>query len=173
MGRYRNDQAADADRNGWQADARALRLAPDMKLIFLVLAIGAPALAATPAHADPCVSAPMNPDSNFQFPHFELDLGDGVRLDRARLPAGTAIVVCRRASLIPQPDDLRVLMEWNVAFGISEDRGPRSLWISATAGRLEITVDNGELSVAEQAAIDAWVAAAQARFSAALAASVH
>ena len=140
-----------------------------MKVITLVLAMGVPALGASPAHADQCVASPMNPDSNFQFPRVELDLGNRARLDRAQLPAGTAIVVCRRPSLVPQAGDLRVLLEWGVAFGIAEDEGPRSLWISSSAGRLEITVDNGELSAAEQAAVDAWLAGAQARFTAGLA----
>jgi len=65
-------------------------------------------------------------------------------------------------------NDVRVLIEWSVAFGIVEE-GPRALWIWARAGRLQTTVDHGELSVAESAAVNAWLETAQARFDAALA----
>jgi len=138
-----------------------------MKAIHFVLAIALPALWTSPARAEECVASPMDAASDFQFPRVTLDLGSGAKLDPAALPPGTAAILCPRPSLVPLADDIRVLLEWNVAFGILEP-GQRMLWVSATAGRLQITVDDGELNAAEQAAVDAWVATSQARFTAAL-----
>lgn len=96
----------------------------------------------------------------------QLALDNPTRLNA--LPDDAEAVACPRPSLVPMPSDVRVLSEWGVAFGIIED-GPRSLWIWAAEGRLQIKVDDGELSSAEAAAVRDWLERSQTQFDAALA----
>lgn len=84
------------------------------------------------------------------------------------LPSDASAVACPRASLVPMQNDVRVLTEWGVAFGIVED-GPRSLWIWAADGRLQVKVDDGELTPTEAAAVRHWLERSQTLFDAALA----
>jgi hypothetical protein len=65
-------------------------------------------------------------------------------------------------------NDLRVLAELGVAFGIVED-GPRSLWLYTDGDRLQVQVDGGELRPSEATAVNDWLAVAQSRFGKALA----
>jgi hypothetical protein len=121
----------------------------------------------SPAQAEECQAGRTGADGEPQTTAIIVDLASSTRLDPAALPERTSAVACRRSSIVPMPDDVRVLIEWAVAFGIAE-QGPRVLWIWARAGRLRFTVDHGELSIAERAAVDDWLKAAQARFAAAL-----
>ena len=90
-----------------------------------------------------------------------LALDDPARL--APLPEGSTAIACPRASIVPIGNDLRVLTELGVAFGIIEE-GPRSLWLYAADGRLQVQIDSGELSPPEAAAVSDWLARAQGRF---------
>lgn len=96
----------------------------------------------------------------------QLALDNPTRL--TTLPDDAAAVACPRTSLVPMQSDVRVLSEWGIAFGIIED-GPRSLWIWAADGRLQVKVDDGELSSAEAAAVRDWLERSQTQFDAALA----
>jgi hypothetical protein len=136
-----------------------------MKAIDLVLAAGAFFLAA-PAQAEECRAASTVADGEPQFTAIMVDTASPTRLDPTALPHRTSAIACGRSSIVPAPDDVRILIEWAVSLGIVE--GPRSLWIWARAGRLQVTVDDGELSTAERTAVNAWLEAAQARFDAAL-----
>lgn len=81
----------------------------------------------------------------------------------AALPQGASGVACPRYSVVPLPEDIRVLTELGVSLGWMEEGG-RSLWIWSQNGLLQITVDNGDLSPAEAAAVNRWSAVAQSRF---------
>lgn len=138
-----------------------------MKAIMAFLAAGLLAFPALPTQAEACRAGRSGAGGEPQFTSIALDLASRTRLDPAALPQGTNGVVCRRPSIVPRAEDVRVLTEWRVAFGITED-GPRALWIWARDRRLQTIVDHGALSVAERAAVDDWLAAAQARFDASL-----
>jgi hypothetical protein len=136
---------------------------PAMKLVLtMALAVAA----SSPADAEDCVAASSRARGEWHYPRIIVDLRSGARLDAAALPEGTTAVMCPRPSIVPLPDDVRMLIEWGVAFGIAN--GPRNLWVSALHGRLEATVDDGELSASEQSAVDDWLATAQPRFTAAV-----
>ncbi len=116
----------------------------------------------SPVHAEECQ---LLLDSSQVLP-IQLVLEDPAHLNA--LPDNAAAVACPRASLVPMPSDIRVLTEWGVAFGIIED-GPRSLWIWMEDGRLQVTVDDGELTPAEAAAVSEWLESSQAQVDAAFA----
>lgn len=137
-----------------------------MKAIIVFLAAGFFTFA-SPAVAEACRAAWTGADGEPETRAIAVDFVSRARLDPALLPPGTSAIVCRRPSLVPLANDVRVLIEWRVAFAVSGD-GPRMLWISARDGRLQITVDHGELNVAEAAAVDDWLKMAQARFAASL-----
>jgi len=138
-----------------------------MKAFKLLLAAGLYVVMNSPAHAEECVAGSTDVSGEWRYTTIIVDLASDAGLDPSALPARTSAVMCPRSSILPMPGDIRVLIEWRVAFGIAEE-GPRSLWISSTAGRLQVTIDDGELNASEQAALDDWVAVAQARFTAAI-----
>ena len=123
--------------------------------------------ASSPAYAEDCVAASTNGGGEWHYLPVHMDLGGGARLSPATLPENTAAVTCPRQSIVPLPDDIRVLIEWGVDLFIAN--GPRKLWISAYHGRVEATVHDGGLSAGERSAVDAWRASAQARYTAAVA----
>lgn len=137
-----------------------------MMAMKLVLTMALAVAASSPADAEDCVAASARAGGEWHYPRIAVDLRSGARLDAAVLPEAASAVMCPRPSIVPLPDDVRVLIEWGVAFGIAN--GPRNLWVSAFHGRLEVTVDDGELNASEQSAVDDWLATAQARFTAAL-----
>jgi len=139
-----------------------------MKAIGTVMAASLLALLVSPARAEECRAGRGGPGGEPQFTAIQVDLASPTKLDAASLPEGTNGIVCRRASLVPRPDDVRMLIEWHVALGL-EEGGPRVLWIWARDGQLQTRVNHGALSAAESTAVDQWRAAAQARFAAALA----
>src|SRR4029453_17186745 len=134
-----------------------------MRAIKTVLAAGLFILTISPAQADDCMAASPSETGGQTNTPINLDLASEARLDPALLPARASAVMCPHPSIVPRPGDERVLAEWRVAFGIKEP-GPRALWISARAGTLQITVEGGELSATERAAVDRWLEAAQLRF---------
>jgi hypothetical protein len=142
-----------------------------MKPIILVLAATLSALIATPAlAADDCKVGSTGPGGEPIIADIALDLASGARLDPAVLPERASGVMCRRASLVPRPEDVRVLIEWRVAFAI-HDWGTRALWIMVRAGTLDVTVTNGKLNAREKAAVKEWREAAQLRYVLAVAAT--
>jgi hypothetical protein len=139
-----------------------------MKAIGFFLAAGLLTLAVAPARADECRAGRSGPGGDPLFTPIDIDLASRTRLDAVALPEGTNGIVCARASIVPRPEDVRVLIEWRVALGLTAD-GPRALWIWARDGRLETQVNHGDLSAAERAAVDDWLRTAQPRYQAALA----
>ena len=140
-----------------------------MKALNASLVVVLFALLVTPAHAEECQTGWEDAAGAPQNRAINIDFASLARLDRAVLPEGTSGIACRRASIVPMPDDIRVLIEWGVSFGLLVEDG-RSLWIWSRGGRLQSTVDNGELSAAESDGVNGWLEVAQARFDAALAA---
>ena len=138
-----------------------------MKAINLFLAAALIVLVVSPLHAEDCRAGSTSSDGEQRITPIRVDLASTTPLNRAAVPEGTSGVACGRLSIVPMPDDVRVLIEWRVSFGVVE--GSRSLWIWARAGQLQTTVDGGELSSAESSAVGDWLLAAQARFNAALA----
>lgn len=134
-----------------------------MNSINIFAAATSIAFLASPAYAERCMTASTSADGAPINTPILVDLASETRLDPAALPERTVAVMCPRRSIVPLPNDVRVLREWHVSFGIAEE-GPRALWISARAGRLEITVDNGELNAEERAALNAWLEPANVRF---------
>jgi hypothetical protein len=134
-----------------------------MKAINILLVAASISFAASPAYAERCMAASTGADGEPVNTPVIVDLASETRLDPAALPERTVGVMCPRSSIIPLTNDVRILSEWHVAFGIREE-GPSSLWIGARAGRLEFTVDHGELTTREKAAVNEWLEAANIRF---------
>lgn len=116
------------------------------------------------APAEPCKVAWTDSAGAPRYTPIDVDLAGKARLDPAALPDRASAIMCLRRSLVPRPEDYRVLSEWRLPFGIAEEKGQRALWISARAGRLEVKVDGGKLSTAERAAVRQWIAPANIRF---------
>jgi hypothetical protein len=139
-----------------------------MRALKILVAIACSCLAApVSAAAEECAVGFTDARGEAQASPIKLDPAQ--KLDLATLPNGASGIMCRRPSIIPQPNDLRVLTELGLAFGIVDD-ARRSLWIYATAGRLQTRLDEGKLTATEEAQLDAWLIPAQARFERALAA---
>jgi hypothetical protein len=134
-----------------------------VKTIGALLVAGWLASASPPARAEQCMAGWRDAQGKAQFTPVTIDFASAARFDPTTLPERTWAVMCNRQSLVPRPDDVRVLSELHVAFGIAGD-GKRSLWISARAGRLQVTVDGGKLTLAEQRAVDEWLDPANVRF---------
>jgi hypothetical protein len=115
----------------------------------------------SPAHAEDCRLL----SNKSQIAPIQLTLDGSAPLNT--LPEDASAVACPRASLVPRQSDVRVLTEWGVALGLVES-GPRTLWIYAADGRLKVTVDDGELTPAEAAAVRDWLEKSQTLFDAAL-----
>ena len=140
-----------------------------MRPKWFVLAVGLSALICFPARAaEQCKVGSTAADGQPRYTDISLDLASSAKLDPSVLPEGSSAVMCRRTSIVPRPEDVRVLSEWGVAFGIVEP-GPRALWISVNAGIVEVTVDNGKLKASEKAAVKEWREAAQLHYFLALA----
>ena len=135
------------------------------KLFAAVLGAG---LAASAAQAQNCVAGWGNASGGAETRSVVLDLSSPARLDRSSFPEKSETIACARPSIVPDPDDVRVLIELSLAFGVVDEAG-RSLWIYAEDGRLKTQLDDGKLSSAEKAGVKAWLEAAQLRFTAALA----
>lgn len=119
------------------------------------------------AQAEECSAAWTDASGEAHIASIVINLASTNSLGAAALPQRTSGVACPRASIVPLPNDVRVLIELGVSLGIM-DEGGRALWIWARGGRLQTTIDNGELSPAEAAAVREWSEAAQARFDEAL-----
>jgi hypothetical protein len=136
-----------------------------MKAIGTILAAGIFASLSAPAHAGRCMAGSRDANGAPRQTPVVVDLDSERRLDPGALPERTSAVMCARRSIVPRPNDIRVLSEWNVAFGIAEEGGRRrNLWISVSAGRVETRVEGGELSAAERAAVEEWRTPANIRF---------
>ena len=134
-----------------------------MKLINVLPAVGALVFLASSARAEECRAAWTSADGEVHTAIVVVDFASRTRLDPAALPQGASALMCLRPSIVPRPDDIRVLSEWRIPFGIAE-QGGRTLWIGANAGILETRVEHGELSSAERSAVNQWREAAQLRF---------
>ena len=136
-----------------------------MKATGIFLAGGIFASLGAPAGAERCMAAFRDANGEPRNAPVVIDLDREGRLDTGALPQGTSAVMCARSSIVPRPNDIRVLSEWNLPFGIAEEGGRRrSLWISVRAGGVEARVEGGELSAAERAALEAWRTPANIRF---------
>lgn len=136
-----------------------------MNAIGLILSAGIIASPSAPAHAERCMAGSRDANGASRYTPVVFDLDSAGRLDSGALPERTSAVMCARRSIVPRPNDIRVLSEWNVGFGIIEEGGRgRVLWISVDAGRVETRVERGELTAAERAAIEAWRTPANIRF---------
>ena len=139
----------------------------DMKAISIFLAGGVFASLGAPAYAERCMAASRDANGEPRNAPVSIDLDREGRLDTGVLPERTSAVMCARSSIVPRPNDIRVLSEWNLPFGIAEEGGrQRSLWISVRAGAVETKVEGGSLSAAERAAIEAKIALYQFQFDA-------
>jgi hypothetical protein len=118
--------------------------------------------------AETCIAGWSDEGGVPQTAQVVLTLSGTEPLDRSALPDRTSGIVCPRASIVPLPDDVRVLSELGVSFGVMDEAG-RSLWIWARAGRLRTMVRNGRLIRSESAALRRWSVIAQRRFAEALA----
>lgn len=136
-----------------------------MKAIGTILTAGFLASLSAPAHAERCMAGSRDANGAPRNTPVAVDLDSERRLDLGALPERTSAVMCARRSIVPRPNDIRVLSEWNVAFGIAEEGGRRrNLWISVSAGAVETRVEGGELSAAERAAVEEWRTPANIRF---------
>jgi hypothetical protein len=134
---------------------------PGLLVSFALMAATAPRL-----EAENCRAGWSEAGRGAQSSELVIDLTGEAPLDRAALPPGTIAIACPRASIVPRPQDIRILTELGVSFGLIEERGRRSLWIWSEDGLLRTEVDNGELSRVEAAAVSHWTASAQPRFEA-------
>ena len=135
-----------------------------MKAINILLATGAFVFLASPTRAGTCRAAWTEADGTVQTAAITLDLASAQRLDPATLPHGASAIMCLRSSIVPEPDDVRVLSELRIPFGIAVQEGPRTLWIYVEAGQVRYRVEHGDLSTAERAAANRWQEAAERRF---------
>lgn len=133
-----------------------------MKTGVGMMAAGLLACAGAPARAEQCMAASTDPRGETRHSWIEIDFARETRFDPAALPEGTVAIMCRRASIVPRPDDVRVPSEWRIPFGITQG-GDRALWIGVRAGRLQVSVDGGKLSPAEKKAVKDWLDPANVR----------
>ena len=151
---------------GGKGDLRAATPSFGSGKIFMeiyVLLATALLASASPAPRADCLAAWTDAAGEPQSTWVVLDLASPSELDPAALPERTSGIACPRASIVPLPEDIRVLGELGVSLGIIEEGG-RTLWIWSQNGLLQTTVDDGELSAAEAADVNRWSAAAQTRF---------
>lgn len=135
-----------------------------MKAIDVLLVAGALAFAASPARAETCRTGWTGADGTVQTAAIALDLASPQRLDPAAFPRGTSAIMCLRSSIVPEPDDVRVLSELGIPFGIVVQGEPRTLWLYVEAGQVRYRVEHGDLGIAERAAANRWQEAAERRF---------
>ena len=120
----------------------------------MILAVGLSA-SSTSDGSERCMAASRTAEGGVRHSSMVVDLDQETRLNPADLPERTFAVMCSRGCIVPRPSDVRVLSEWRVPFGIAE-QGPRSLWISAEAGRRRAGASR---SVGPQAGVAGLVAA--------------
>lgn len=114
-------------------------------------------------HAENCVAGWIDAHGESQTTPVVINFASEELLNAAALPQGASSVACPRDSVVPLPEDIRVLTELGVSLGLVEEGG-RSLWIWSQSGLLQTTVDNGDLSPAEVVAVNRWSAVTQPRF---------
>ena len=108
----------------------------------------APAVS-TPASASPCALTTKIGEQYVDTP-----LANFNPAAAAPLPAPAAnavLVVCNRATIVPELSDYRVLTEMHLPLAIKD--GKRTLFLGAANGKLQIGVQDGEVAPAEVEAL--------------------
>ena len=134
-----------------------------MTVMRIIIGALCTAFVASAAGAETCKVHSKSAVPESEITTLDLDLAQPAKLDPRQLPPRTDAIMCRRPSIVPQPDDVRVIIELGVPFGIAEG-GPRSLWIFVTAGIVKTRVENGQLTRSETARLNDWLETAQRRF---------
>jgi hypothetical protein len=134
-----------------------------MKLGHVLLAAGIAVFAVTPpAAAEECTAAGKNQKGEVYVRSVTLDFENTARLDAKQLPENAETILCQRSTLIPRANDVRVLTELHLPFGVYADG--RTLWIYAAHGQIQTNSDENVLNAIETVALKQWLTKAQARF---------
>ncbi len=127
----------------------------------VVAAFCAPALAAAQDRDANCSLLSRTGDHYERAPLAGFDPADPAAPFAVKVPPGaTALVLCRRGSVLPQITDYRVPAELHLPLDITDER--RVVQIDIIDGRLQATFRRGQASPEEQAAVTARVEEMQA-----------
>ena len=103
----------------------------------------APATAAPAAATPSCSLVTKNGEQYVETPLAGFDPAVTSRPLPPAPPAGSgAMVLCKRATMIPEVTDYRVLAEMHVPLAINA--GPKSIYLGAAEGRLQIGMPDGQ-----------------------------
>jgi hypothetical protein len=91
-------------------------------------------------------------------------VGAGAARPLPPLPDGTTMVVCGRDSIIPTPNDARVLTDYHMPLSITD--GERVAFLELFKGQVMLRIAQGELTPAETREVQPRLDAIQARFNA-------
>jgi hypothetical protein len=135
---------------------RAVRLAA----IVLALALALPALAAAQDRDAECALLSRTGDHFSRAPLPGLDPNNPAPISIPKPEGSTALVLCRRGTIVPQPSDWRVPAEAGLPLDLTDER--RVLELAIVAGKLQASFRRGQPSAREQQAVTEMVEQMQA-----------
>ncbi len=138
-----------------------MRTAPALAAITLSLALGQPVIAAAQDRDATCALLSRTGERYARVPLPGFDPASSPAPLSIPTPEGaTALVLCRRASVLPEMTDYRVPAELHLPLAITDER--RVLYLEIVGGRLQATFRRGQASPDEEAEVKARVGEMQA-----------
>ena len=132
--------------------------------IALPLALALPAIAAAQDRDAECALLSRAGDHFARSPLPGLDPNNPAPISIPRPEGSTALVLCRRGTVLPQPSDWRVPAETGLPLALTDER--RVLQLEIVGGQLQASFRRGQPSAREDAAVKEIVAEMQAAMQA-------
>ena len=129
-------------------------------MIFSLVVLGLPAVAAAQDRDAECALLSRIGASFARTPLPGFDSSSPAPLQVPKPEGSTALVLCRRGIIVPQPSDYRVPAETGLPLALTDER--RVLQLEIVDGRLQASLRRGRASPDEEAAINARVEQMQA-----------
>lgn len=129
--------------------------------LLLLLALGLPAIAAAQDRDAECALLSRTGDQYARVPLPGFDPSSPGPLQVRKPEGSTALVLCRRGTVFPEPTDYRVPAELHLPLAITDER--RVLQLDIVGGKLQASLRRGQLAPEQEAELKARVEAMQAQ----------
>ena len=128
--------------------------------IVLSLAVALPAIAGAQDRDAECALLSKTGDRYARVPLPGFDPASPAPLSVAKPEGGSALILCRRATVLPELSDYRVPAELHLPLALTDER--RVLYLEIVDGRLQASLRRGQASPEQEAELKARVDQMQA-----------
>ena len=141
-----------------------VRTALGLAAVILSVAAGVPAIVQAQDRDASCALLSKSGDRFARVPLPGFDPSSPAPLSVETPEGGTALILCRRGTIFPEPTDYRVPSELHLPLAITDER--RVLYLEIVDGRLQASLRRGRASPDEDAEVMARVDEMQAAMQA-------